>query len=746
MENISEIKSGFIDYLKDKYGDEESSKIKSYSPELSIFMYSSDFQQYLVGNGYADVSVFSKSISEIKDMLSSGENKTEADAPNEEGVNESPDVNTGENVIQNNNTNGMNQVGDSFLITALTDVVNNDQDLFSAFNTNSNGTIDAEEITAFLDSVEAAMQADPDSYETIFDGIAKGIQEIKGAETSPESILESIYESEEALEYLDLDGDGKISDLEKELFESYVQGDNEELNAEDLQKVLEQMKNGTFDYDVELPEDALSVKDIPETDSNDTASTSSSPAQSSAGSVGSSGGVSGGSYSGNTTSSNNNVQSAPDDINDMNLEQLQQERETRQANVTSAQENVDGITSDIEDFQNGDYKDAREAYEKALEEDENISEELKEKISENLDNIEKTTSDITSLNSDISQTKTDLSSAETQVDADEKNIAALESAINSYSGDLTEEEAAAKQKAQTQLDTLKETTLPQHEQERDALDEKLNGEDGLLAQLKAKEEELEGYKQERDNLENTIQEMIESNSANLSDETVEAFETFREAEQHLEELQTQLPDAQEQLSSALTELEEVDALINEKQAEKLERENSNSEFDFDFNETLTDSMKSEIEKVKQIFEENKDKYEAVEEATGIPAELVAAIHYREGSCNFDTYLHNGEPLGQTTTLVPKDVYFEDWTEAAIDALLNHGGDISQLEEGNLDSYLYYAECYNGLGYSYRDIASPYVWSGTDKYTGGMFVADGVFDGSYKDTRPGVAVIMKELCS
>ena len=203
MENISEIKSGFIDYLKDKYGDEESSKIKSYSPELSIFMYSSDFQQYLVGNGYADVSVFSKSISEIKDMLSSGENQTEADAPNEEGVNESPDVNTGENVIQNNNTNGMNQVGDSFLITALTDVVNNDQDLFSAFNTNSNGTIDAEEITAFLDSVEAAMQADPDSYETIFDGIAKGIQEIKGIETSPESILESIYESEEALEYLD---------------------------------------------------------------------------------------------------------------------------------------------------------------------------------------------------------------------------------------------------------------------------------------------------------------------------------------------------------------------------------------------------------------------------------------------------------------------------------------------------------------------------------------------------------------
>ncbi len=575
MENISEIKSGFIDYLKDKYGDEESSKIKSYSPELSIFMYSSDFQQYLVGNGYADVSVFSKSISEIKDMLSSGENKTEADAPNEEGVNESPDVNTGENVIQNNNTNGMNQVGDSFLITALTDVVNNDQDLFSAFNTNSNGTIDAEEITAFLDSVEAAMQADPDSYETIFDGIAKGIQEIKGAETSPESILESIYESEEALEYLDLDGDGKISDLEKELFESYVQGDNEELNAEDLQKVLEQMKNGTFDYDVELPEDALSVKDIPETvaaespesDGNISARQTSNPTQS----LSSTGRTSSG-----ASASSSPQQSVNSDPDKMSLDELKKEQQTRQSNVDSAKEDVDNTLSEITDVEEGEYAEAKKAYDDAVENDENIDDELKEKRSNNLEAIETKTGEIDSLNSQIAETEVSLGKANDKLDADNKTLSALKSALSSYnstSSDDSEQNAeieAAKAKIQGQIDELEQNTIPADEEERDRLDKLLNGggeSEGLKEQLKTKEQELADLEKTRTEIETEI-------ASKGSKETKQALEDFQTVKQKLDDLRAKLPDAQEALVKAQEELTEINEQIRTKEAEELESENT----------------------------------------------------------------------------------------------------------------------------------------------------------------------------
>ena len=56
----------------------------------------------------------------------------------------------------------------------------------------------------------------------------------------------------------------------------------------------------------------------------------------------------------------------------------------------------------------------------------------------------------------------------------------------------------------------------------------------------------------------------------------------------------------------------------------------------------------------------------------------------------------------------------------------------------------YAEHYNGMGYSNRGLASPYVWAGTTKYTGGMYVADGEFSASAFDQRVGVAVIMKAL--
>lgn len=729
MENITEIKSGFIDYLKDKYGDDASNKIDSYSPELSIFMYSTDFQHYLVDNGYADVSVFSQSISEIKDMLSSGQ----TDNIDNEG---------GES---NNN-------GDNFIVTALTDVLSQDEDLSAALNTNNNNTLDIEEVTAFLDSVDAAMQAAPDSYETVFDGIAKGIQDIKGidnSDISAEDVLESIYNSDAALEYLDLDGDGEISDFEKALFENYVQGDNEELSAEDLQTALQAMEDGTYKYDVQLPEEALDLRDILEqaAENNKTQDTA-SPVQSSgsSGSVGSAGGSYG--TSGTSSASSGSSQSVPSNPDDMTLDQLYDEQSTRQANVDSAKQDVDDTIEAI-GTKTDEYKEAKEAYGQALLNDKNISQDIKNQIADYNDKIEGTDANIRNLNTKIADTQIALGDANNKLDADNKTLAALESALASYpdESELSDEEkadvAAAKQEIQAQIDTLNNTTIPADEAEQKRLDELLNGGgegEGLKEKLAREEENLEYYKGQMSLLENQIM-----GSENVSDETKNALEAYKKQEEELDKLRAELPEKQEALVKAQEELSEINELINTKEAEQTEADNSYCDFNFDFNETLTDSMKSQIEKIKDIFEANKDKYEAVEEATGIPAELICAIHYREGSCNFDTYLHNGQPLGQTTTLVPKGIYFDDWEEAAIDALTRER-DLSQLEEGNLDSYLYYAECYNGTGYRDHNINSPYVWSGTDKYTCGMYVADGQFDPSYKDTRPGVAVIMKALYS
>ena len=61
---------------------------------------------------------------------------------------------------------------------------------------------------------------------------------------------------------------------------------------------------------------------------------------------------------------------------------------------------------------------------------------------------------------------------------------------------------------------------------------------------------------------------------------------------------------------------------------------------------------------------------------------------------------------------------------------------------DLRSMATYAEAYNGLGYFNRGLTSPYVYAGTRVYTGGRYVADGVFDSNAWDTRPGVVALIR----
>ena len=313
MENVNQIKSGFIDYLKTKYKDKETQdKIDSYGPELSIFIYNSAFQKYLKENGYEDDSIFEQSIDDMKDTLVSDE-------------------------FQSSQEGDAEMDSDNLILSTLTNLFNQDKDLFAAINTNLDDTIDIDEMTGFLDFVDEMMQAEPDEYENTFDGIAKSIQNIKriDGESSVEGILDSIYNSDEALEYLDIDGDGELNDIEKELFESFVQGDKEELTAEDLKKALEEIENGTFKYDIKLPDDALPVDEIqgstafestPSTE-NIAARQTSNPSQNLT--------STGRTYNGGTPSSTP-VQTTPDNINDMNLSQLKTEQAKRQENVDNA--------------------------------------------------------------------------------------------------------------------------------------------------------------------------------------------------------------------------------------------------------------------------------------------------------------------------------------------------------------------------------------------------------------------------
>jgi lysozyme family protein len=146
---------------------------------------------------------------------------------------------------------------------------------------------------------------------------------------------------------------------------------------------------------------------------------------------------------------------------------------------------------------------------------------------------------------------------------------------------------------------------------------------------------------------------------------------------------------------------------------------------------------------------NKARYEGVATDTGIPAALIAALHWRESTGNFGTYLHQGDPLGKPAVHVPKDIpLFHKWEDAAVHALKSKKTiqSIFSITQGTTDivALASYAEYYNGLGYYFKKKPSPYVWSGTDQYSSGKYVADGTYSPTAKDKQLGVAMMIQSI--
>jgi hypothetical protein len=54
------------------------------------------------------------------------------------------------------------------------------------------------------------------------------------------------------------------------------------------------------------------------------------------------------------------------------------------------------------------------------------------------------------------------------------------------------------------------------------------------------------------------------------------------------------------------------------------------------------------------------------------------------------------------------------------------------------------ETYNGVGYAYKGLPSPYLWSGTDQYVRGKFVEDGAFSATTVDKQLGCACLIMAM--
>lgn len=141
----------------------------------------------------------------------------------------------------------------------------------------------------------------------------------------------------------------------------------------------------------------------------------------------------------------------------------------------------------------------------------------------------------------------------------------------------------------------------------------------------------------------------------------------------------------------------------------------------------------------------KTHYQAVSFATGVPWFVIALIHERESSQNWQRSLAQGDPWDRPSVHVPAGRGpFVSWEEAAIDALVNCPPHMARNADWSTGGTLTKIEEYNGLGYASHGVPSPYVWSGTDQYKSGKYVRDGVYDANVVDSQLGCAGLLMAM--
>lgn len=149
-----------------------------------------------------------------------------------------------------------------------------------------------------------------------------------------------------------------------------------------------------------------------------------------------------------------------------------------------------------------------------------------------------------------------------------------------------------------------------------------------------------------------------------------------------------------------------------------------------------------------MMRQSRGRYAALGKQAGVPWQFIAAVHGLEASFNFRAHLHNGDfPLTQRTRQVPPGrprVWLppSGWEASALDALRLMG--FTGQSDWSLPRMLYRLEAYNGFGYRNAGRVSPYLWSFSNLYSRGKFVADGKFDPNARSQQCGAAVMLKLL--
>jgi lysozyme family protein len=164
---------------------------------------------------------------------------------------------------------------------------------------------------------------------------------------------------------------------------------------------------------------------------------------------------------------------------------------------------------------------------------------------------------------------------------------------------------------------------------------------------------------------------------------------------------------------------------------------------------IRDNKLASVDKMVDRIADSKSRYQAVaDQFPDLPWWMIAAVHAMESGANFKTHLHNGDPLKAQTVHVPagRPPIWDPswpWEKSAEDAVVYDG--LNRWNDWKLPGALYKLESYNGFGPRRKfGRASAYLWSFSNHYVAGKYVADGVWDPDAVSDQIGAAVLLRRM--
>ena len=148
---------------------------------------------------------------------------------------------------------------------------------------------------------------------------------------------------------------------------------------------------------------------------------------------------------------------------------------------------------------------------------------------------------------------------------------------------------------------------------------------------------------------------------------------------------------------------------------------------------------------KKILEpQNIDRYIAACQGSEVPPAFVGALDLRESDCNPRLGLGQGDPWNAVSRHVPAGFGpFSSWAAAA--KFYIHYDHLDDNSSGwSIEYACWKGEAWNGFGPRAHGRATGYLWSGTNIYLGGKYVADGVWDSNVKDVQLGIIPVIMRI--